>query len=555
MQDTMLLSSTPLVSECVEASSAAQHFAEAAVREHLQVRGDVPAKLFVGGISRRTTTRQLRDHFSRFGRVLDCVAMRQPDGRPRGFGYVTLDSFEAAANVLAEPQTLDGRVVDVKVAVPDGAALSAESPAQATDFGAELTGLGQPFYVWPDPELYQPRDLSHFGGASLQAQGGAADALGKAPLNCGSLRGLLPNDFVPQRYTPLFASVPTGLGQDEVSGRPGLSLTAGPDEGCQRASLARSRAPLGEITNWMPYDAPPACKPRCGSFGEAPSDVIYDAALAPPGNRPSGPWQPADALRSPMEARVGDSFPDTIWVDEETPSQPGQGSFGQLSPGGSASPATCLQEAPGDGEAELPSVGSALHDSGECRRCNFFAKGRCRNGRACSFCHLPHVRQKLSRQEKREQQAARLAARAAEEAVARSEADTVGSCASEEEQTSAGTSPGKLSGRIACPLLADLIPEPPVLPPTAVGHAHAPAQHERAPLCHWEGLILPPPGLTPPAHVRAGATGHLPLTTGHCVLPAQLCTVGVQTDEFNCDQCKATIGRRTVSRCAHNDGP
>eukprot|EP00428_Durinskia_dybowskii_P040193 CAMPEP_0170277414 /NCGR_PEP_ID=MMETSP0116_2-20130129/38699_1 /TAXON_ID=400756 /ORGANISM="Durinskia baltica, Strain CSIRO CS-38" /LENGTH=153 /DNA_ID=CAMNT_0010528701 /DNA_START=30 /DNA_END=488 /DNA_ORIENTATION=+ len=76
-------------------------------------------KLFIGGISRRTTTKQLKDHFSKHGHVLDCVAMRQADGRPRGFGYVTLDSTEAAERVLGQPQVIDGRVVDLKLAVPD----------------------------------------------------------------------------------------------------------------------------------------------------------------------------------------------------------------------------------------------------------------------------------------------------------------------------------------------------------------------------------------------------------------------------------------------------
>ncbi|CAE8583119.1 unnamed protein product [Polarella glacialis] len=78
-----------------------------------------PTKLFIGGITRNTTTKHLRDHFSRFGRVLDCVAMRQADGRPRGFGYVTLDSLKAARACLVDPQVVDGRVVDMKLAVPE----------------------------------------------------------------------------------------------------------------------------------------------------------------------------------------------------------------------------------------------------------------------------------------------------------------------------------------------------------------------------------------------------------------------------------------------------
>jgi len=41
-------------------------------------------------------------------------------------------------------------------------------------------------------------------------------------------------------------------------------------------------------------------------------------------------------------------------------------------------------------EDGLPSLGSALHESGECTRCCFFFKGRCRNGVNCQFCHLQH---------------------------------------------------------------------------------------------------------------------------------------------------------------------
>merc|ERR1719335_147910 len=90
-----------------------------------------PAKLFIGGITRHTTTKQLRDHFSRYGRVLDCVAMRLADGRPRGFGYVTLDSPFAAERCLAEPQIIDSRVVDMKRAVPEGSGSNAGSPMNA----------------------------------------------------------------------------------------------------------------------------------------------------------------------------------------------------------------------------------------------------------------------------------------------------------------------------------------------------------------------------------------------------------------------------------------
>merc|ERR550532_1395030 len=115
-----------------------------------------PAKLFIGGITRHTTTKQLRDHFSRYGRVLDCVPMRQPDGRPRGFGYVTLDSPNAADRCLAEPQVIDGRVVDMKRAVPEGSSspTAGGTPTGATTHGPDLTlplrNAHSPVYAWPD---------------------------------------------------------------------------------------------------------------------------------------------------------------------------------------------------------------------------------------------------------------------------------------------------------------------------------------------------------------------------------------------------------------------
>jgi hypothetical protein len=55
---------------------------------------------------------------------------------------------------------------------------------------------------------------------------------------------------------------------------------------------------------------------------------------------------------------------------------------------------------------DLPSVGSALHASGECRLCNFHRRGRCESGRDCTFCHLPHDKNKVKRLGKRERQAA-----------------------------------------------------------------------------------------------------------------------------------------------------
>lgn len=132
-----------------------------------------PAKFFVGGISRRTTTKQLRNHFAQFGTVLDVVAMRQPDGRPRGFGYVTLDSADAAAKILQDPQTIDGRVVDVKIAVPEAPEnkfaddSSPAAPRIAQSQKAEPKQLLDPRHMsWPtDGGAHVNQSFNHFGMA------------------------------------------------------------------------------------------------------------------------------------------------------------------------------------------------------------------------------------------------------------------------------------------------------------------------------------------------------------------------------------------------------
>ncbi|GCC38874.1 hypothetical protein chiPu_0022897, partial [Chiloscyllium punctatum] len=47
-------------------------------------------KLFIGGLSFETTDDSLRNHFEQWGRLTDCVVMRDPSTkRSRGFGFVT----------------------------------------------------------------------------------------------------------------------------------------------------------------------------------------------------------------------------------------------------------------------------------------------------------------------------------------------------------------------------------------------------------------------------------------------------------------------------------
>eukprot|EP00928_Gymnodinium_smaydae_P053277 TRINITY_DN3730_c0_g1_i1.p1 TRINITY_DN3730_c0_g1~~TRINITY_DN3730_c0_g1_i1.p1 ORF type:complete len:537 (+),score=127.69 TRINITY_DN3730_c0_g1_i1:104-1714(+) len=50
--------------------------------------------------------------------------------------------------------------------------------------------------------------------------------------------------------------------------------------------------------------------------------------------------------------------------------------------------------------ALYPSVGSAMHQSGMCKRCCFFPRGRCSNGYDCAFCHYEHEKRRRKNKKK-----------------------------------------------------------------------------------------------------------------------------------------------------------
>ncbi|KAG8573122.1 hypothetical protein GDO81_012297 [Engystomops pustulosus] len=76
-------------------------------------------KLFIGGLSFETTEDSLRKYYEQWGKLTDCVVMRDPSSkRSRGFGFVTFSSMnEVDAAMSARPHSIDGRVVEPKRAV------------------------------------------------------------------------------------------------------------------------------------------------------------------------------------------------------------------------------------------------------------------------------------------------------------------------------------------------------------------------------------------------------------------------------------------------------
>ena len=76
-------------------------------------------KLFVGGLAWATTDDSLRAAFASFGNIVESkVILERDTGRSRGFGFVSFDNEESAANALEamNGKELDGRAIRVNLA-------------------------------------------------------------------------------------------------------------------------------------------------------------------------------------------------------------------------------------------------------------------------------------------------------------------------------------------------------------------------------------------------------------------------------------------------------
>ncbi|KAJ4907947.1 Glycine-rich RNA-binding protein 3 [Raphanus sativus] len=80
------------------------------------------SKLFVGGLSYDTNEPVLKNEFEKYGEVLHVrVICDHRSGKSKGYGFVVLDSEEAAATALASMnnQLLEGRHIRVEYAQPN----------------------------------------------------------------------------------------------------------------------------------------------------------------------------------------------------------------------------------------------------------------------------------------------------------------------------------------------------------------------------------------------------------------------------------------------------
>ena len=105
-----------------------------------KVESSMNTKLFVGNLSFNTTQNQLQDMFSAHGSVIEVdVIMDKFSGRPRGFGFVTMESKEAAEAAI---QGLNGKQVDGRAMTVNEARPREERPPRSGGGGGGYRGGG-----------------------------------------------------------------------------------------------------------------------------------------------------------------------------------------------------------------------------------------------------------------------------------------------------------------------------------------------------------------------------------------------------------------------------
>jgi RNA recognition motif-containing protein len=80
-------------------------------------------KLYIGNLDYATDEQRLREEFSQFGTVTDVfLPTERGTNRPRGFGFVTLATREAAEKAISkmDQAQLDGRTIRVNESRPKG---------------------------------------------------------------------------------------------------------------------------------------------------------------------------------------------------------------------------------------------------------------------------------------------------------------------------------------------------------------------------------------------------------------------------------------------------
>src|SRR5262245_13254531 len=98
------------------------------------------SKLYIGGLSYSTTSETLREFFAQCGNVLSATVITDRfSGQSRGFGFVEMDTAEAAQNAISQlnSRELDGRRIVVELSNP-------QAPRTGGGGGGGRPGGGRP---------------------------------------------------------------------------------------------------------------------------------------------------------------------------------------------------------------------------------------------------------------------------------------------------------------------------------------------------------------------------------------------------------------------------
>ncbi|KAJ7561377.1 hypothetical protein O6H91_03G026300 [Diphasiastrum complanatum] len=102
-------------------------------RENMDaVKGPKTKKIFVGGISPSISEDEFKDHFSKFGNVVEHqIMLDHSTGRSRGFGFIIFDNEQTVEDILAQGKMHDfgGKQVEIKKAEPKRSQESGSGPA------------------------------------------------------------------------------------------------------------------------------------------------------------------------------------------------------------------------------------------------------------------------------------------------------------------------------------------------------------------------------------------------------------------------------------------
>lgn len=113
-------SSTPLAdaSGVMQSQQIQQSVGQAPTQSQTLANDTTFTKIFVGGLPYHTTDETLKAFFLKFGNIEEAVVITdRQTGKSRGYGFVTMETPEAAQNAIRDPNPIiDGRKANVNLA-------------------------------------------------------------------------------------------------------------------------------------------------------------------------------------------------------------------------------------------------------------------------------------------------------------------------------------------------------------------------------------------------------------------------------------------------------